>query len=256
MDNESQNKTDSHNTVKSNANDTNHSPLNDVSSQNGNKKPTIWLTRHGQSEYNLDDRIGGNPPLTERGHRYAKRLSIWFREEIAERRRNGEGEIEKEEEKEPIEIWTSALQRTIQTVAHLSDFPQRHIETLNEIESGICDGMSYAQIQRDMPDIHRARNADKLRFRYPQGESYLDLVERLTPIINQILERKHPLLIIAHQAVVRVLVCRLLKVPDAELPHFDTPLETVFKLEEGEEGLKQTRIGLDCSDGQKKLSVL
>ena len=39
------------------------------------RRRTIWLTRHGQSQYNLEDRIGGDPPLTERGQRYARALA-------------------------------------------------------------------------------------------------------------------------------------------------------------------------------------
>src|SRR5207302_8235993 len=32
----------------------------------------IWLSRHGESESNLVDRIGGDAALTERGRKYAK----------------------------------------------------------------------------------------------------------------------------------------------------------------------------------------
>ena len=33
---------------------------------------TIWLSRHGQSEYNVLGKIGGNPPLSEAGSEYAR----------------------------------------------------------------------------------------------------------------------------------------------------------------------------------------
>jgi len=36
---------------------------------------TIFLSRHGESEYNVDHRIGGNPPLTTKGQGYAKDLA-------------------------------------------------------------------------------------------------------------------------------------------------------------------------------------
>ncbi len=35
---------------------------------------TLYFTRHGESEYNLQERIGGDPGLTRRGERYAKAL--------------------------------------------------------------------------------------------------------------------------------------------------------------------------------------
>lgn len=39
---------------------------------------TIFLSRHGESEYNVDARIGGNPPLTPKGQRYAKALGTYM----------------------------------------------------------------------------------------------------------------------------------------------------------------------------------
>jgi len=38
----------------------------------------IWLTRHGESEYNEAGRIGGNSGLTERGRHYARALSAFI----------------------------------------------------------------------------------------------------------------------------------------------------------------------------------
>ena len=40
----------------------------------------LYLTRHGQSEYNVLGKIGGNPPLSVRGAEYAKRLGEWVRQ--------------------------------------------------------------------------------------------------------------------------------------------------------------------------------
>lgn len=34
----------------------------------------IWLTRHGESEYNMAGRIGGDSGLTARGEEYARLL--------------------------------------------------------------------------------------------------------------------------------------------------------------------------------------
>jgi len=39
---------------------------------------TIFLSRHGESEYNVDSRIGGNPPLTAKGQRYAKAMGNYM----------------------------------------------------------------------------------------------------------------------------------------------------------------------------------
>ncbi len=39
---------------------------------------TLYLTRHGESEFNLVDRIGGDSPLAERGLAYARVLGKYF----------------------------------------------------------------------------------------------------------------------------------------------------------------------------------
>ena len=40
---------------------------------------TIYLSRHGESEFNLDDRIGGDSNLTPRGQQYAKSLGLFMK---------------------------------------------------------------------------------------------------------------------------------------------------------------------------------
>ena len=40
---------------------------------------TIYLSRHGESEYNLEDRIGGDSNLTPRGEQYAKSLGLFMK---------------------------------------------------------------------------------------------------------------------------------------------------------------------------------
>lgn len=42
--------------------------------------------------------------------------------------------------------------------------------------------MTYDEIRETMPSEFEARLADKLRYRYPRGESYLDVIARLEPV--------------------------------------------------------------------------
>ncbi len=57
----------------------------------------------------------------------------------------------------------------------------RHVEwrALREIEVGICDGLTYDQVKVKFPEEYRARMQDKLKYRYPRGESYMDVITRL-----------------------------------------------------------------------------
>jgi hypothetical protein len=44
------------------------------------KSRKIWLTRHGESEFNVSNRIGGDSPLTARGKQYAAALGQFIGE--------------------------------------------------------------------------------------------------------------------------------------------------------------------------------
>jgi hypothetical protein len=44
---------------------------------------------------------------------------------------------------------------------------------------GICDGLTYDQVKVRFPEEYRSRMQDKLKYRYPRGESYLDVIARL-----------------------------------------------------------------------------
>lgn len=173
---------------------------------------TIYLTRHGESEQNLDGRIGGDSNLSSRGHQYAAALSQYIREQ------NIEG----------LRVWTSWLKRTIQTVSDVPA-PQERWKALNEIDAGICEEMTYEEIQQQYPEDFAARDLNKFAYRYPRGESYEDLVARLEPVIME-LERQGNVLVVSHQAVIRCLLAYFLDKSAEELPYLKVPLHTIIKL--------------------------
>ena len=60
-----------------------------------------------------------------------------------------------------------------------------------------------------MPDEYAARGRNKYRYRYPRGESYEDIAQRLEPVIIELMRTKAPVLIVSHQATLRVLYAYL-----------------------------------------------
>ena len=66
-------------------------------------------------------------------------------------------------------------------------------------------------------------------FRYPNGESYEDLVGRMEPVIME-LERKENVVVVGHQAVLRCLLGYFLEVEEDKMPWIEVPLHTVIKL--------------------------
>ncbi|KAM0826899.1 hypothetical protein ACQ4PT_068548 [Festuca glaucescens] len=134
-------------------------------------------------------------------------------------------------------IWTSTLQRTILTATPIVGFPKIQWRALDEINSGVCDGMTYEEIKKIMPEEYESRKKDKLRYRYPRGESYLDVIQRLEPVIIELERQRAPVVVISHQAVLRALYSYfadrpLREVPDMEVQpvlhqvHLDHPVDS------------------------------
>jgi 6-phosphofructo-2-kinase/fructose-2,6-biphosphatase len=63
-----------------------------------------------------------------------------------------------------VSVLTSTMQRTIETARYLP-FPKLRWKALDEIDAGICDGLTYKEISAKLPDEFQSRRADKLRYR-------------------------------------------------------------------------------------------
>ncbi|KAM4813416.1 6-phosphofructo-2-kinase/fructose-2,6-bisphosphatase 2 isoform X1 [Urocitellus parryii] len=173
---------------------------------------TIYLCRHGESEYNLLGRIGGDSGLSVRGKQFSQALKKFL----------------EEQEIKDLKVWTSQLKRTIQTAESLG-VTYEQWKILNEIDAGVCEEMTYEEIEKQYPEEFALRDQDKYLYRYPGGESYQDLVQRLEPVIME-LERQGNVLVISHQAVMRCLLAYFLDKGADELPYLRCPLHIILKL--------------------------
>ncbi len=187
---------------------------------------TIYLTRHGESEYNILNKIGGNSNLSEKGQLYSKKLGNY---------------INNLDHKIPI--YTSTLIRTINTGKYIK-LDKIELPILNEINAGICEHLTYSQIEDKYPEEYAKRKIDKLNYRYFQGESYQDLIHRLKPIID-IIENNDIILIIAHQAIIRVIYGILTRKKEIEYPNLNIPLHTLINLKINNENIIENRIKLN-----------
>ena len=99
---------------------------------------------------------------------------------------------------QPASLWTSTLKRTIDTARHiphpvlelsrwgrLAPDVSKSLSNLDEIFAGDCEGLTYEEIERQHGNEARLRKRDKLGYRCPRGESYLDLIARLDPLMHE-----------------------------------------------------------------------
>ncbi|MAE96198.1 MAG: fructose-2,6-bisphosphatase [Deltaproteobacteria bacterium] len=190
----------------------------------------VWLTRHGQSLYNVAGRIGGDAALSRAGQEYSQHLARHVRETFPP---GGS-----------LDVWTSTLRRTIQTADPLG-IEVGPWKALDEIHAGVCDGLTYLEIEKRMPAEFEARRRDKFEYRYPRGESYRDVVQRIDRVLIELERYRTPVLVIAHRAVLRAMIAYYLQLPAEETPTVDVPLHTVIKLTPTAYGCLEERVALD-----------
>ena len=196
---------------------------------------TIYLCRHGQSEYNFLGKIGGDSGLSPMGEAFATKLGEYCEREIAT--------DPETREPRPCRLWTSSLRRTILTGRHIPhpkirtkdgenwiQMAPRVLRNLDEIYAGVCDGMTYEEIEVNYPEEFALRRENKLSYRYPRGESYLDVISRLDPLVQELESYQEPVLIIGHQGVLRLIYAYFTGMDSADACTASIPLNAVITL--------------------------
>lgn len=96
------------------------------------KPRSIYLCRHGETEFNQAGRIGGDADLSENGKVFASKLPELLKTHLGE-------------SSSSLVVWTSTLKRTIQTVENLH-YPKVSWKALDEIDAGVCETLTYEEI--------------------------------------------------------------------------------------------------------------
>jgi broad specificity phosphatase PhoE/predicted kinase len=179
----------------------------------------LYLIRHGETYYNLEDRIGGDSKLTRKGIQQAESLAEHF------------------SALEVPFIFCSARKRTVQ-MAEIIAHRQREtcvyaLPELNEIDSGVCEGLSYREIEQLHPEVARARASEKYTYVYPGGESYAMLHERVGKGLKKglyISGNAERIMIIGHRAVNRTVLSHFLYRPTRDVPYIYMPQDRYFHI--------------------------
>lgn len=162
----------------------------------------IIISIPGQSEFNRTLRIGGNSALTHDGEMYACELY-----------RNLQHE-------KKLQVWTSQMKSTIETSRYFSN--TQSFKQLNKLDVGVLDGYTCQQIQDKFPQEFNQRLENKYTYKYPSGESYVCVMKRLQPILEQIsnIEQSQSVLIICDLSIARILLQQLIECPNDQFVLF------------------------------------
>lgn len=187
---------------------------------------TIYLVRHGETEWNREGRLQGqsNSALTGRGLQQAHGIGMLLRQLVDA----GDG----------IPIIASPLERALRTAEAICGPLGRHAaslrtdDLLKEISFGRWEGMTFAEIAAADPENWRRFEQDRWRFAPPGGESYAMMAER----VRQWLHDSSPIrekIVVAHGEFGRVLRGIYRGMSPEEMFALDVPQDVVFRLSAG-----------------------
>lgn len=155
----------------------------------------LRLARHGETDWNVRKWIQGytDIELNENGIRQAGVLAEALRAEGFR----------------PARVYTSPMKRAFHTARIVAD--ALHAECvprqgLEEIRFGLWEGMTWDQVEKDYPEEFRLWYDNRRYQRPPQGESYQDLLNRMLPVLQDIILREGgpdaccDVLVVAHSA--------------------------------------------------------
>ena len=103
----------------------------------------------------------------------------------------------------------------------------------NEIDSGICECMSYAEIKKNMPEIYTERKKDKYNYIYPEGEGYATMQKRIDMGIKKALylsNHSGNIMIIGHRAVNRMILSHFLFRRKEDVPYIYIPQDKFYHI--------------------------
>lgn len=179
----------------------------------------LFLVRHGETTFNLENRIGGDSPLTENGKAQARALAAYFKN------------------KQIPFIFTSEKKRCLQTAEPIKRLQQTctivPLSEFNEIDAGICERMSYEEIREKMPHVHAARKIDKYNYIYPNGEGYVSMRDRVETGIRKALylsTDSETIMIIGHRAVNRMILSHFLYRRKEDVPYVYIPQDKFYHI--------------------------
>ena len=161
---------------------------------------TLYLARHGQSEWNNQQLVTGqlDPALSPKGVEQSQALAHCLEHEHLEA------------------IYTSALQRTRDTAQPTAVAKQLAIQSmpaLNEIHLGVLQGRFRDERDPQAQAMWAEWQSNMLGHRVPGGESFSDLKQRVMRTLQDILHNHagQTLLIVGHRGTNRVLMGTLMQ---------------------------------------------
>ena len=169
----------------------------------------LYLVRHGETDWNIASRIQGQTDtiLNEKGRQQAEEFAAMIVEQGYR--------IDS--------IYTSSKKRACETadiIGRAMGIEPKVLPGLEEISLGKWEGYTWKQVREEFKEEYQLWH-DNRRYQIPpMGESYQQLLDRLLPALDEIMEKeKGNILMVTHSAVIMTLLSYI----------YDTPFEDMAR---------------------------
>jgi len=182
----------------------------------------IYIIRHGVTAWNLEGKLQGEAdiPLSEKGTRQATTVANSLSDIALSR------------------VYCSPLGRAVSTARMvIGDTGYEPVidERLSEVRFGEFSGKTWVQIRTEYPGFLEKREERKWDFRWPGGESYKDVFERVASFVSDYdlktgIDQELAIATVAHETVNKVLVGCLSGWSPEEIMDKGHPNSVIYKV--------------------------
>ncbi|MEV8230060.1 histidine phosphatase family protein [Streptomyces sp. NPDC079167] len=162
----------------------------------------VFLVRHGESVWHAENRYAGvsDIDLSEHGRAQAAGLASWA----------GRAGL--------TAVWSSPMRRCRQTAegsAARAGLPLNLEPRLRELDFGVAEGLTRAEMRERLPGALKAFEADPVGNHFPEGENPGAVGERCAGFLAGLRagHEEGRVLVVAHSTAIRLVLCRLLGIP-------------------------------------------
>lgn len=195
----------------------------------------LYLIRHGETEGSDTKRYKGSidVPLSGRGIEQMKKVSQFIFD--TEKQRHGETEKQIFPASPGLRIaasglsavYCSPLSRAVKSAEIIAGHHGAKIITMPDLRErsfGVWEGMTFTEIKERYPVEFEAWASNPLRHSPIEGESTIEVKDRVITALNGILDKhaNETIAVVAHGGVNRVILCQVLGIP----------LKNIFRIEQ------------------------
>lgn len=186
--------------------------------------PTIYLFRHGETDWNAEKRMQGRAdrPLNGNGRAQAAALGMALANEF---RTRGLVAADFDYVSSPLSRATETMRIVAEAVGVALWRPE---PCLIELDYGSWEGLTSEQVKARFPEERGSRKADRWNFRPAGGESFADVEVRVDAWLAAC---KRPTVAAAHAGIVRVLMKRAGRLGREEAPRWPVPQGRIFRID-------------------------